>query len=149
MNAARNITADRPIDQASKPEPAPIVAAPPDPMPPMMPLPDAYRVVQSVMARLIGQQAADLAELRGPYKSNAAWRVEATAARLKERNARVVPKYIDAKRAGYRSGCCAERMRQLYRSGDVVGERKGLGPISFLTKSVDERLRLLGREPRD
>jgi hypothetical protein len=124
-------------------------AAPPDPMAGMMPLPDAERVVREVMARLIGQQAADLAELRGPHKSNAAFRVEATAERLKARNARLVPKYIDAKRAGHRSNCCAERMRQLYRSGDVAGERTRGGPISFLTASVDARLRSIGREPRE
>lgn len=145
MNAAR---ADRPIDPPAKSKPVPADCTTRY-APAMMPLPDALRVVQGVMARLIGQQAAELAELRGPHKSIAAYRVEATAARLKERNARIVPKRIDAKRAGYRSNCCAERMRQLYRSGDVAGERTGGGPISFFTESVDARLRLLGREPRD
>jgi hypothetical protein len=113
----------------------------------MMPLPEALRVVQSVMARLIGQQAAELAELR--QSKNAMAKLAATAELLKARNACVVSEWWDIKSAAYRYGCGDERMRQLAKSGAVVSRRNDGGPIFIETASLDARLRSIGREPRE
>jgi hypothetical protein len=112
----------------------------------MMPLPDALRVVNLVMARLIGQQAAQIEERR--RSDNAMAKLAATAELLKARNARVVPEWLDIKNAADRYGCGDERMRQLAKTGAVVSRRNGGGPIFIQTASLEERLRSIGREPR-
>jgi hypothetical protein len=72
-----------------------------------------------------------------------------TAGILKDHTAHgPMPEWSNVKSAAYRYGCSYERMRQLAQSGAVVSRRDGDGgSISILTASIDERLRLLGRQP--
>jgi hypothetical protein len=74
-----------------------------------------------------------------------------TAGLLKDHTARGPAQlaWLSVKDAAYRASYTGSRMLQLVHAGDVVSRRNGSGPISVLRASVDERLFLLGRTPRD
>lgn len=126
----------------------------PDPMDSMMPEAAGLRVVNAAMARVIAQQATQLMELLGPDQTAKIARAKnaqlAVTARLLQNHTARGPtsEWLTIKKASFRYGCTGERMRQIAKAGGVAWRRDGGGPISIFAASLDERLRLLGREPK-
>lgn len=108
------------------------------------------RVYIDEMSRMQSDVVALQAEAFRQMAINAVLQLAVTARRLKDHTARgPVAEWLTINRAAYRYGCCGERMRQMAHAGDVVSRRDRGGPISILTASLDERIRLLCRAPHE